>query len=294
MAKPVVVTHSGDFHADDVFAVATLRLALKEIEIVRSRDHGVVENGDYIVDVGGLNDPDANRFDHHQEGGAGARENGISYASFGLVWKKFGEQVVGSKEVADRIDQSFVQSIDAIDNGVEIATPIYEDIYPQSVNSLVTAFRPTWKENNSDEEYLKRFNFLVDAAEVFLTRLIRITADYLEARSHVERAYQEAEDKRIIVLDRAYPWGEVLSSLPEPIYVVYPRVDSWGVKAVRKDLRTFENRKDLPKEWAGKRDEELAEVTGVSDAIFCHNKRFLAVASSKEGALKLAGIAIED
>jgi len=36
----------------------------------------------------------------------------------------------------------------------------------------------------------------------------------------------------------------------------------------------------------------LAKVTGVPDATFCHNGRFLAVAKSKEGALKLAEIAL--
>lgn len=288
MAKPIVVTHSGDFHADDVFAVATLRMALGEIEVVRTRDKELIENGDYVVDVGGINDIETEQFDHHQVGGAGERANGIPYASFGLVWKKFGEQVAGDAERAERIDQSFVQSIDAIDNGVEITTQLFEDVYPQSVNGLVASFRPTWKEDSSDEEYLRRFLVLVDAAEAMLERLIIITRDYLEARSHVERAYQEAEDKRVIVLDRAYPWKEILTSLPEPIYVIYPRADSWGLKAVSVDPSTFENRKSLPESWRGKRDDELVEVTGVADAIFCHNTGYLAVARSKEGVLELA------
>ena len=45
-------------------------------------------------------------------------------------------------------------------------------------------------------------------------------------------------------------------------------------------------------EWAGKKDEELQKITGVSDALFAHRKLFMAAAKSKEGALKLAKIAL--
>ena len=48
----------------------------------------------------------------------------------------------------------------------------------------------------------------------------------------------------------------------------------------------------FPKSWSGKRGEELAEITGVKDAVFCHNDIFFAVAKSKEGAIELAKKAI--
>ena len=86
--KIKIVTHSSGFHTDDVFAVATLLIMLGEnadVEIIRSRDMEVIKTGDYVVDVGGVHDPVTNRFDHHQAGGAGKRENDIPYASFGLV-----------------------------------------------------------------------------------------------------------------------------------------------------------------------------------------------------------------
>ncbi|MEX0935248.1 MAG: MYG1 family protein [Candidatus Paceibacterota bacterium] len=293
MARPIVVTHSGDFHADDIFAVATLRMVLGDIEIVRTRNEDLIKNGDYVVDVGAQYDPQENRFDHHQKGGGGERENGIPYASFGLVWKEYGESLSGSVEAAEHIDRSLIQPIDAVDNGVEIATALYDDVYPRSMNSIASAFRPTWNEDNFEEEYFKRFLYLVDAAEVFLKRLIDITNDYIEAQSYVRQAYEDAQDKRLIILDRKYPWREILTSFPEPIYVVYDRGDTWGVKAVPADTGSFENRKDLPAEWAGKRDDALVAATGVSDAVFCHNARFLAVADSKEGALELARKALE-
>ena len=74
--------------------------------------------------------------------------------------------------------------------------------------------------------------------------------------------------------------------------VVEPTIEGWKVYAVKDNPSSFINRKSLPEEWAGKRDAALAAVTGVSDAVFCHNKRFMAVAKSKEGALALAHQAI--
>ena len=92
MNKTKLVTHNNSFHADDVFATATLLLVLKknidEVEIIRTRDRSLFESGDYVYDTGGIYDEEKNRFDHHQEGMAGERENGIPYSSFGLVWKK--------------------------------------------------------------------------------------------------------------------------------------------------------------------------------------------------------------
>ena len=43
---------------------------------------------------------------------------------------------------------------------------------------------------------------------------------------------------------------------------------------------------------AGWRAPDLVAVTGVEDALFCHAKRFLAVASSHEGITRLAELAL--
>jgi uncharacterized UPF0160 family protein len=92
MKKMKIVTHAGSFHLDDLFAIATISLIYPDIEIVRSRDKSEAASADFVVDVGDVNDTEKNRFDHHQEGGAGKREDGTPYASFGLVWKKFGKK----------------------------------------------------------------------------------------------------------------------------------------------------------------------------------------------------------
>lgn len=292
--KKVIVVHDGSFHADDVCAVAALSLVIDgPIEIVRTRDEEKIAQADFVADVGGRNDPAKNRFDHHQIGGAGKRENGIPYAAFGLVWKKFGEQLCGGASVAETVDRELVQPLDAADNGVNVVNQKYEDVAPYGFDRTINAFTSTWKETDRDVD--AAFFELVQFTKALIAREIVRARAKEEARHFVEEAYNNAEDKRIIVLDAPYPSRETLAQYPEPLYFIRPRPSDgkWAVEAVRNNPRTFVNRKDLPKAWAGRRDEELAEITGVPDAVFCHGNLFMAVAKSREGAVALAKIAVE-
>lgn len=286
-----VVAHNGEFHADDVFAVACLSLFLGRIKIVRTRDEKIISTAHYVVDVGGTFEPAKNRFDHHQTGGAGKRPNGIPYASFGLVWKTYGEKIAGSKEAADLIDQKLVSPVDGLDNGVAISEELFEDIRNYGISSLVASMNPTWLEDKSKTDAL--FKKAVQLAKSILQREIALAKASLEAEKRVLDVYNQTEDKRVLVLDQNYNWGRAVHKLPEPLFVISPRETEWRVGTVKKNFSSFENRKDLPSAWAGKMNGELAAVAGVPDALFCHNKLFLASARSKEGALKLAKIALE-
>jgi uncharacterized UPF0160 family protein len=126
-----------------------------------------------------------------------------------------------------------------------------------------------------------------------LKREIKVAKDTDKGQKIVEKAYKKASDKRIVVMEEALPYEFVLNKYPEPLLVVFPNSEGdWRAKAVRDDPRSFVDRVNFPESWAGLRSEELARVSGVSDAIFCHNKRFMSVAKTREGAIKLANIAI--
>ena len=90
----IIATHSGKFHADDVWAVAVLDIMFPDCELVRTRDPQRIEAADFAVDVGGIWDPLSGRFDHHQKDFSGARQSGVVYASAGLVWKTYGSRCV--------------------------------------------------------------------------------------------------------------------------------------------------------------------------------------------------------
>lgn len=288
--KKLLVTHNDTFHSDDVFATATLMILLKNnVKVVRTRDPEFFKKGDFVYDVGGEYNPDTNRFDHHQIGGAGVRANGIPYAAFGLIWKKYGEIICGSKQVADKIDTELVQAIDAEDNGLDTYT-INGEVGPYIIQRLVNAFRPSWKE---EENFDKPFMELVFFIKKFLIRKITRSKASFEAENFIRDTYNKSEDKRIIVFEHKYPWRRFLLEYGEPIYVVIPKSNKWNVYGVQKEKDSHEIRKQLPESWAGLRDEELVKITGVEDATFCHNGRFLVVAKSKEGAMLLAKKALE-
>lgn len=90
-----IATHSGSFHADDVFGVGVLMGVYPSHSLVRSRHDELIDAADFAVDVGGTWDTARGRFDHHQRGFDGARPArrvdgepaaGVGYASAGLVW----------------------------------------------------------------------------------------------------------------------------------------------------------------------------------------------------------------
>lgn len=291
-SKIKIITHSGRFHTDEVFSCAALSLVYNNaVEIVRSRDAEAKATADIVVDVGGEYDDTRARFDHHQKGGAGVRENGIPYSSFGLVWKHYGKELVSSPLAEKIIDERLVQPIDASDNGVDTFT-LANTVAPYLIQDVISGFVPAWDERKTEDE---AFFDALEIAKKILLRVIQNTESGIKGVLRVEEAYKNAEDKRIIVLDNQYPWSDILSSLAEPLYVVSPErgeTGNWKVEAVRSARHSFQSRKYLPESWAGKQGEELAKVSGVSDAYFCHNNRFIAGARSKEGALALALLAV--
>lgn len=295
MQKLLVVTHDGTFHTDDVFACATLSLAFKdrEIEIVRSRDEAMISRGNIVFDVGGSYDPQTGRFDHHQKGGAGERDNHMPYASFGLVWKEYGHIVAGSVAAQAHIDEWLVQCIDAPDNGIGNDRS-GNKFYEFNIGDVITAERPTWQEGFSMDE---GFIVAVKIAMRVLLRAVAQTNSYFAAQELLEKAFMDAPDKRIVELAEKYPgWYEYMAKHSEVLFILYPRENKkgWAIRGARNDPQKFDVRKPLPKSWAGLRDSELQTISGVPDAIFCHKDLFTASALSRSGALALAEKAIAD
>ncbi len=288
---PKIVTHDSRFHTDDVFAVATLLLLLGEAEVVRSRDPEIQKTADYLVDTGMEYDPSHQHFDHHQAQGAGERENGIPYASFGLVWKEYGEKLAGGKREAELIDKKLVQAIDAHDNGVAVSEHKFKDIREYTIGDFLLSF----VELRDQEHFNTVFIQVVKMAKDLLAREIVIAKDSIINEDKILEVYKNSTDKRIIVMSEDLPGlREVLGRTSEAMYAIHPRPDGkWTVGCVPDLTKPYgANRKSLPFEWGGKKDEELQKITGVEDALFAHRKLFMASAKTKEGAIKLAEIAL--
>lgn len=281
-----IITHNGGFHADDVFAVATLQLHLGEdnLRVVRTRDESLIEGGDWVLDVGGVYDPRARRFDHHQKG-APVRENGIPYAAFGLVWKEVGVVVAGSEEIAREIEEKLVLPIDANDNGVILTTTTELDIRPTTLSDMVALLNPVRGSGGDVDSVF--MEVVAIARRIIESAIVHATAR-AAMRAHAEEVYQNAVDTRVLEFE-----GQMSSSLlidyPEVLFMVCPddpaTSSNWVAVAISKEKNSYETRLPFPLAWAGLRDSELASVSGIDDAVFCHRNRFLFVAKSREGVM---------
>ena len=289
MTDKTIATHNGNFHADDVFSIAALKSIFPSFKLIRTRDLELIGKTDIVVDVGGVYDPDTDRFDHHQRGGAGERENGIPYSSFGLIWQKYGLEICqGNKEVASAVDAGLVSTIDAIDCGH--VKGVSDGI---SLSQTIGMFNPTWQE---DSHFDTCFDEAVDFASRVLTRFIASANGGISAKAIVAKAIDNAEDPRVIVLEKYTPWKRTVHGLStEALYMVYPsQTGQWRIQTVPVEPGSFEDRKSLPIQWAGLSDQALKDVTGIDDAMFCHNGLFIAGAESFESTMKMVSIALQE
>ena len=289
MTDITIATHNGNFHADDVFSIAALKCIFPSFNLIRTRDLALISKADVVIDVGGEYNSDAGRFDHHQRGGAGERENGIPYSSFGLIWQKYGLEICqGNQDVANSVDAGLVSTIDAIDCGhVE---GVSQGI---SLSQTISMFNPTWQE---DTHFDACFDEAVDFASRVLTRFIASANGGIRAKDIVAKAIDNAEDPRVIVLDKYTPWKRTVHALSEEaLYMVYPsNSGQWRIQTVPVEPGSFEDRKPLPKQWAGLSDKGLQDVSGIDDAMFCHNGLFIAGAETFESTMKMASIALQE
>lgn len=314
---PVLVTHGGKFHCDEVFAYAVLRLALGvsrpgiDHTLVRTRQPDAIASGDVVFDVGGRFEPESDRFDHHQRG-APVRADQTPYSAAGLVWRKYGVRAIGAllargepgretpsrddlaTRIAEEIDESVVRRIDEIDNGVGADGPPRRDTL--GLATLIGDINPTWDDPAASGQDAGDAAFL-DAtalADGVLDRRVDVVRARLAAEAEVLAAHRAAEDPRLLVLARGMPWKNVVHhhGLPVLLAVSPASNGNWMLDTVPPEPGSFAQKLPLPADWAGLPEEELVRVTGVPDAVFVHLRRFVAAARTRDGAIALARLAL--
>ena len=292
----VAATHSGSFHADEVLAAAALRLVNPSLTILRTRDKEQLDAADIIFDVGRVFDPATFRFDHHQLEYKEARENGIPFSSFGLVWRELGAELCGSAAAALRVDRWLVQGVDAVDCGITLCKETMP-VTMMSISSVIGGFNPGWQDVTSTEARNEAFERAVDLAKAVLENTIRSAIGFEKARAIVAQSAL-LEAGRLLVLDHDVPWKETVLGSPEydqVLYVISPDAQAkWHVSTVPDSPGSFNNRKSLPLAWAGLDGEELDKVVGLKGCIFCHRARFVAGHTTKDGAMEMARLALRD
>ena len=295
--QATVVTHGGVFHADEVLATVILSKVLGDVTVLRTfKVPEGLSNKVIVYDIG------FGRFDHHQKGGNGTRENGVPYAAVGLIWKEYGhklvENTVNPELVWNLIDRDLIQGVDATDNGA-MPKPETESTEPvvrnMSFSNAISGFNPTWDSNeDSDEAFAKAVEF----AEIVFENTLKNATAKAKAQEIVEEAIEKSQE-HIMVLDRFVPWQEVIFSsenakASEVLFVVFPsNRGGFNWQCVPDVLGGFGQRKPVPFEWKGLSGENLQKVTGITTATFCHAAGFLGSAETFEDAYALAKLAVE-
>ena len=292
MEKPLTaVTHNGKFHADDVFGAALLGTIYPKIEITRSRDPSIISGADIVFDVGGIYDHEHGRYDHHQPG-ALRRENGLTRSAFGLLWLHYGSRYCdGNERVVDTIDRQLVVGIDARDNGEltsfgDMRAPDY------GISQRIEQLNPIV---GTPETYDGQFRLAVGEAASILARMREKVEAELRDDDYVRERWAQSPDLRYVVVDRQIAPSASLSEIDSLQYLIFPEVTNgtWQVYALPMVQDQFTAKHPFPESWAGLTDEQLVHATGVNGVLFCHKKRFLVVAASREAAISIVTQSLE-
>lgn len=310
----VIVTHSGKFHADDAWAAAVLNIVFPGCEIIRTRDPATIVAADFAVDVGGIWDPASGRFDHHQKGFDGARQSGVPYASAGLVWREYGARCVGilaaehagyqlpadkAREIAYAIDTDIVQYLDLSDVGAAKSAP-----GSYGLSAVISGYNTNWLDEQrlghgeALEAYrMAQFRRAMEVLADSMVNAVKYRVGAMLAVEQVRQAQVLADGRLLFLENGALPWSQLVrKEMPKVLFVLSHSIaeQRYMLHTVPLNTESFDARADLPEAWAGLRDAELAAVTGVPDAGFCHNGRFIASAKSYEGAYAMALLALQE
>ncbi|KAE9603339.1 hypothetical protein Lal_00008301 [Lupinus albus] len=320
-----VGTHNGSFHCDEALGCFMIRLTHKfsNAEIIRTRDPKVLEGLDAVLDVGGVYDPSRDRYDHHQKGFGEVFGHGFStkLSSAGLVYKHFGKEIIANQlrvneehpdvhHIFLAVYRSFMEAIDAIDNGIN---QYDTDQSPKYVNnthlsSRVGRLNLDWTDlDQSPEKENESFQrAMALAGSEFLDSVRFHVGSWLPARSIVKEtllARQTVDPSgEVLVLNKFCPWKLHLFELegelkidPPIKYVLYEdeRSKQWRVQAVSVSPDRFESRKALPSQWRGLRDDELSNEAGIPGCVFVHMSGFIGGNQNFDGALAMAKAALK-
>ena len=278
-----VATHSGPFHADDVMAWALIRTFFDaDADLIRTRDQALIETVDVVFDVGGLYDPPSFRFDHHQQEYTGP----LSSAGMVLRWLEASGRLTAP--LAKLLREQIVDYVDDVDNGrrmPDVGVPCFAklvDAYNQGCYTL--------------EDFDASFRRAGEAAVGMVAGIKQGHEDQLASASIVVSAMEAARaaGRNVIFMDRYHSWKDIYfdhDGVDHPTeFVLHPGIDGrWRAVAIPPVRGSFAQKRPFPEPWAGLRDAELSAATGVEGSLFCHKNRFIAVFTSKEGALEAMG-----
>ena len=322
-------THDNIFHIAELVAISILCLAHEENEIViiRNKKYDELQKCNFIVNVGEGNGENGKYGNYHKV--EEKRPNGNLYGNAGFVWRDFGksivekilsEDILKNKKIIEKmfitienakktviesvkikIDEDLIQNIDLHQNGIKLA----EDF------EYVHYFLPKWYEN---EDYNELFNEVLEITKKIMKRCIIKKIDEVLASEEINNRLTYGfygnrclKNNIIEIPKQNMPWLNIVIDYNNNIkedkniknkkektveFVMFPyHRGGWAAQCVPSSKKNiFEKIVPFPKEWAGE-TENLKKITGVNDAIYCHQSCFCIRAGSREGVIELCLLA---
>lgn len=286
------ITHSGTFHADEVMATVLLLNKFDEIKLYRTNE--IIDENKFIYDIG------FKEFDHHALTFDEKRENGIKYASCGLIWKKYASDILNGfsinnkKDFINKVDENLIMDIDRDDNGQKLTNDL--NIKQETIPSIINSFNPVWNSSLSEN---KCFINAVFFANTIFNNIISHMIAKEEARNIIEKKIEESKES-YIVLDKYMPWKDIVLSsknkkAKDILYAIFPsKRGGYNVVATPKEINSFDVKKPFPKSWAGLDKEDLRKISGIKTINFCHKNLFICATEDFDDAIKIVNISLNE
>jgi uncharacterized UPF0160 family protein len=293
-----VVTHSQQFHIDEVVAIALLDLYFLngEYSVIRAnRKDKIIEESKisktcFVIDIGFEYDTDFLNFDHHQNSDSLCWNDGLPYSSCGLIWQwlKNTNKLESNldMDVILRIEEKLIKKVDMHDNGISI-----------------------WKEGEfislynrkTDDQAIQDIQFLkaVGSAKDYIENLVINIKNDIKADKTILKYIKNSEYiDDIVIFGSNVPNGALrVLELTNKKLVIIPRTkNSWTIQSVPEIQNDpFSMKCPSPLSWRGLTDEFLSTKSGIPNMIFCHKNGYVTMLSGTiDDALKVANIIIEN
>lgn len=245
-----IMVHAGIFHMDDVMCVAMMKLLIPSIQVERvNKVPESIPAGTIVADIG------LGKYDHHQHD-AKLRNDGMKRAACGLLFEDFGDLLFPSKISRDKFETEFIIPIEDQDNGG----------YRNPLSIAVKSMNPSWM---SDKDENEAFNEAVDFVLSIVENEIKRAEAEVEAGKEAKDIIKNADDIRLVVLDRYLPISSILSDAG-CMYMIFPS------KRGGFCVNSMKNKTLLPYQWMNNPPEGL---------IFIHTEAFTSTFDTLEHAI---------
>ncbi|CAH7372017.1 conserved hypothetical protein [Vibrio chagasii] len=277
-----IITHSGSFHADELFATALIkRFVSKSVEVIRTRDEAILtaatqDPNVWVVDVGRSYNEKRRNFDHHQASFSKTwPKTDIPYSSCGLVWSYLRKKGFIDKKLSpialETIEKKLIKPIDKHDNRYAA--------WPQSI-----IFKLANRNNNTIEDFLGALAIAEKHLEdtIYYAQQLELNLERVDTET-----VKMIEDGMVAIVDDEIHniINPLVNKTSAKIIIMPKKADgTWSVRSVASDKDNVL----APEEWRGLSGSDLQLKSGLSGLVFVHKSGFLTISRNKKDAVSVA------